>query len=64
MSLTEVQGKLSRAEMKNVMAGSGSTGCENRDSSNCEGTPCTGSSNTGKCVWSNKRSICQCATAF
>ncbi len=28
MSLANVQGKLSRAELKNVMAGSGATNCE------------------------------------
>jgi len=42
MSLANIQGKLSRAEMKNIMAGCGGTGscnCNNQDE--CGGnTPC------------------------
>jgi len=32
MSLANIQGKLSRTEMKNIMAGSGATGCKKGDS--------------------------------
>lgn len=50
MSLANVQGKLSRAEMKNIMAGSGSncsvSGC--CSITNCNGT-CTASGNTCTC---------------
>ena len=31
MSLANIQGKLSRAEMKNIMAGSGADGCGDAD---------------------------------
>lgn len=35
MSLANMQGKLSRTEMKNIMAGSGSTGCLTKYSYDC-----------------------------
>lgn len=37
MSLANIQGKLSRAEMKNIMAGSG-TNCLGKYSYSCNGT--------------------------
>ena len=62
MSLANIQGKLSRAEMKNIMAGSGSSGSNCNSScssdSDCDGTDntchhcATGSILTGKCITS------------
>ncbi len=53
MSLTTIQGKLSRTEMKNIMAGSGSGGCYT-------GSDCT--LNQAACVfssWSGKARSCR-----
>ena len=48
MSLANIQGKLSRAEMKNIMAGSGSTPCTS-DSDCAEKTiTCSGIDRTAK----------------
>ena len=40
MRLAKIQGKLSRAEMKNIMAGSGGSGtiCNCNSNDNCSGT--------------------------
>ena len=38
MSLANIQGKLSRTEMKNIMAGSGGDSCPTDCNSNCIGT--------------------------
>jgi len=35
MSLANIQGKLSRTEMKNIMAGSGTSGCGSGCSGSC-----------------------------
>lgn len=59
MSLVNIQGKLSRAEMKNIMAGSGSNcsdSCTSDSDCNGTGNTCnhcaTGSILHGKCVTS------------
>jgi hypothetical protein len=60
MSLASMQGKLSRAEMKNIMAGSGGANCSDSctSDSDCNGSDnschhcATGSILTGKCVTS------------
>lgn len=47
MSLANIQGKLSRAEMKNIMAGSGSDNCPTTCTSSCS------SANNCRCCWGN-----------
>ncbi len=49
MSLANIEGKLSRVEMKNIMAGSGSGGCCASDS-NCG----------GNAPYCNKQYSCDC----
>ena len=54
MSLANIKGKLSRAEMKNIMAGSsqkcGDTGCTPGQQSTCPSTcPCTNGNNSWTC---------------
>ena len=46
MSLANIKGKLSRAEMKNIMAGSGDEG---RCSSSCSGSCTVSSGDPGNC---------------
>lgn len=45
MSLANITGKLSRAEMKNIMAGSGAAKCD----STCTGSCTVSSGASGKC---------------
>jgi hypothetical protein len=61
MSLANLQGKLSRAEMKNIMAGSGGTSCNQNGMALCFG-PCTFSGGGGgSCQWSFGATKCVCA---
>lgn len=58
MSLANLQGKMSRAEMKRIMAGSGDDGGRCGD---CTGQACTLSDNTaGKCERSATTGVCHC----
>lgn len=73
MSLANVQGKLSRAEMKNVMAGNdltdgsidGGNACSSLSENDCRQRPsCTSSANTtGKCGWTAAWNRCTCASS-
>lgn len=59
MSLANIKGKLSRAEMKNIMAGSGSSGqCGSSCSGSCKikGGPCDGV--TGVCGSNSNGCFC------
>lgn len=61
MSLANIQGKLSRAEMKNIMAGSGD---EARCAWFCSG-PCTVSSgHSGNCVNNDLTGRCYCVAVY
>ncbi len=56
MSLANIKGKLSRAEMKKIMAGSGDCGCQsNSDCGNTtckmEGARCYSYNGTNVCVY-------------
>jgi hypothetical protein len=57
MTLATIQGKLSRAEMKNIMAGSGSLNCITYlgicDSTRtcCSDLKCNTSTGTGACIY-------------
>ena len=60
MSLANIQGKLSRVEMKNIMAGSGSgTNC----AASCTGS-CTASGHSGKCATNSGSGRCNCVAVF
>ena len=65
MSLANIQSKLSRAEMKNIMAGSGSNECTGLSQAACTRKPCTFSvgGGGGYCGWSNSQGKCYCAGA-
>ena len=57
MSLANIQGKLSRNEMKNIMAGSGS--CKNcHVNSDCPATMCVNWVTTGLCGVGVKHPMC------
>ena len=65
MSLANIQGKLSRAEMKNIMAGSGiSSSCGSV--SNCStGTECTfENGKKGKCGLHTHSTVCGCIGGY
>jgi hypothetical protein len=60
MSLAKIQGKLSRAEMKNIMAGSGGLFCQghnmvcNQSNQTCctnQGLKCNTSTDAGACEY-------------
>ena len=53
MSLANIQGKLSRGEMKNIMAGSGSNGCP----VDCMSSDCT-TSNECVCYGHGDNAFC------
>jgi hypothetical protein len=60
MSLANIQGKLSRAEMKNIMAGSGDgSGCNSSCDSKCSNT-CNGVATTGNCGLNSASGNCNC----
>jgi len=66
LSLANVQGKLSRAEMKNVMAGSGGAGnaCTGKSKDDCSGG-CTQSNGAGgNCKWITAWDRCACAAGY
>ena len=55
MSLANIQGKLSRTEMKNIMAGSGGTpGC----GTSCAPTLCHNNNSTGNCYCDGTETSC------
>jgi hypothetical protein len=54
MSLATIQGKLSRAEMKNIMAGSGREGC----GTSCAPTLCHNDSSSGNCYCDGTYTSC------
>jgi len=62
MSLENIQGKLSRKEMRNIMAGSGSTDCGFQTyCGNALNQPCTTSNGTtGKCGVRTAETQCRC----
>lgn len=65
MSLANIMGKLSRAEMKNIMAGSGS-GCGGQCGDDCSGScgmQCGDKCIVGSCYRSTTTSICYCTGA-
>jgi hypothetical protein len=65
MTLANVQGKLSRAEMRNVMAGVEDEGnaCANLSEQDCrQNPPCESGGVAGKCGWVVAWSRCACAT--
>ncbi len=61
MSLKNIQGKLSRAEMKNIMAGSGDgSGC----GSACSGTCKTTDNHSGNCRLTTTTGKCYCIAVY
>lgn len=63
MSLANIQGKLSRNEMKKILAGSGSTGSCPTEATSCSNVSCQASTGaTGKCglVTINGYILCGC----
>jgi hypothetical protein len=60
MSLATIQGKLSRVEMKKIMAGSGESDCGTQ----CSGTCSLGNGNYGKCYTSPKNGNCYCSGGY
>ena len=64
MSLANIQGKLTRAEMKNFMAGSGTNVCSEKSQAECTKIACTfQNGGTGTCGWSTALTRCVCAGA-
>ncbi len=59
MSLANIQGRLSRKEMKNIMAGSGGAKCDSLCSGPCTVT-CPGGSTAGSCHRNSSSGICYC----
>lgn len=66
MSLASIQGKLSRVEMKNIMAGSGCawtySGCSYNESGylTCDYTDCNGASHCGyQCMYPGDGNACR-----
>ena len=59
MSLANIKGKLSRAEMKNIMAGSGAAGCN----SSCNNT-CTQSDGRSGTCHANSAAKCFCVSVY
>ncbi len=58
MSLANMQGKLTRTEMKNIMAGSGSSGCDSSCNGSCT-VSCGGIEYTnGNCKAGGGRCYC------
>jgi hypothetical protein len=60
MSLANIQGRLSRTEMKNIMAGS--DGCSSKPCTLYDGA--TGLTYPGYCGFSNPGLICECVTTY
>ena len=64
MSLANIQGKLSRAEMKKIMAGSGAVGCSDITSWCLVGDPCLLQNGVdGWCYANTAETKCYCAGA-
>lgn len=64
LSLANIKGKLSRAEMKKIMAGSDGGGCATTWSWCDTSTECTFSSGgTGKCAANSGGTTCYCVGA-
>jgi hypothetical protein len=63
MSLANIKGKLSRAEMKNIMAGSGD-GDTSRCGSACSGTCTTSGGYSGNCHKTVSTGKCYCVAVF
>jgi hypothetical protein len=61
MSLATIQGKLSRQEMKNIMAGSGDAG---KCGSNCSGTCTTSEGYSGNCRLTQSTGKCYCVAYY
>lgn len=59
MSVANIQGKLSRTEMKQVMAGSGDSGCGTSCSGSCTFTSGACAGKTGTCS-RHSNGNCQC----
>jgi len=65
MSLENIQGKLSRAELRKVMAGSnGTQSCVDFDESNCNVKCTNGFNQSGTCEWVDVSGLrgCFCMT--
>ncbi len=64
MSLANIKGKLSRAEMKNIMAGSGGSSCNQYGPALCFGRCTFSNGASGSCQWSFGQLTCFCAGAY
>ncbi len=61
MNLESIQGKLSRMEMKNIVAGSdGTQSCAGKIQSNCSGGCTDGFNNKGNCGWISIQGLTGC----